>query len=110
MHDIEEIHSKHLVCEQAVSEHSTRVSGQRIYSLHLHMRAAPGSGARAGEPPLVAARTPFWLCLLRTDPGDVGSASHPDWHLHPAGALQSVCRIMDAAWNRVLPSEVRPQV
>eukprot|EP00884_Botryococcus_braunii_P001908 jgi/Botrbrau1/11718/Bobra.0195s0046.1 len=91
--------------------------------------APAGLSGLAGSPPevspatygrLLAVRTPYWLCVQRMAPVDEQySPAHGGmlgldgaqekllgWSLAPVAALATRERIMDVAWNRILPNEV----
>lgn len=111
------------------------VSGAPIHGLHVSPHPHP-SGVPVGSPAgsysrwgphalagqahrLLAVRTPYCLCvqglvapLQQDDSGGTGlqqeaEAGRASWGLRPLAAVRSSGRVMDVAWNRVLPHEVR---
>jgi hypothetical protein len=118
---------------QETSQAVRVVSGARIYSLHVSPHQLQGEALPCGiaEPGvtqasplaqggrLLALRTPYWLCVqcirplgmqYGCGPPSQGAGGTPGealaWDLCPVAAVQAQSRIMDVAWNRVLPTEV----
>lgn len=97
------------------------LSGAPVQGLHVSPHPHPclsrwGQGAGAGQGHrLLAVRTPYCLCVQSLVPpldqpdssSAAGATGRGAWGLRPLAAVQSSSRIMDIAWNRVLPHEVR---